>query len=135
MLYNEFNMKILIETIPHSEQRYHTCGDYYFDTDGTIHVKISHTEDKYDQAIIIHELFELFSILNKGIKVEDIDAFDIAFEKLREEHPLLIGDQEPGDMITAPYFEDHQKATEVEKVFATHNGIDWDIYNNVINNL
>ena len=33
-------MKIVIETIPHAQQRYPTCGDWYTDDSG-LHIKVS----------------------------------------------------------------------------------------------
>lgn len=127
-------MQINIKTIPGEEQRYPTAGDYWIE-DGVIQVRVTHTRDVYDQAIIIHELFELFSVMNKNIDIKKIDDFDIAFEKLRDENPEVIGDSEPGDMVSAPYYEDHQEATKVEKAFIAHNGVDWDEYDEDIKSL
>ncbi len=31
-------MKIIIETIEHTTQRYETCGDWYYTEDGTLHI-------------------------------------------------------------------------------------------------
>lgn len=128
-------MKINIETILHSQQKYNTCGDYWIEKDGTIQVRISEMQDKYVQAVILHELFELFSVINKRIPIEKIDTFDLAFETLREKYPELIGDMEPGNMITAPYHFDHKAATHIERVFCKHNFISWDEYEQTINSL
>jgi hypothetical protein len=128
-------MKIIIETIPHKQQRYPTVGDYWIEDNGILQVRISEMNDKYVQAVILHELFELFSVLNKDITIESIDKFDRGFEALREEYPELIGEQEPGDMISAPYHDDHVHATIIEKHFCAHNDINWAEYEKTINNL
>lgn len=128
-------MKIVIETIPHKEHRYNTCGDYWIEKDGTIQVRISKMKDKYVQAVILHELYELFSVINKKISIKKIDIFDTAFEVLREKYPKLIGEQEPGNMISAPYFQEHQDATVIERFFCKNNNIDWNKYEQTIDSL
>ena len=50
------------------------------------------------------------------IKCADIDKFDINFEELRKKNPDIIGVQEPGDMVSAPYYHQHQTATVIEKL-------------------
>jgi hypothetical protein len=127
-------MKIVIETIPHKKHRYCTVGDYWIEKDGTIQVRVSKMNDKYERAVILHELFELFSVID-SIPLNSIDEFDIAFEALRKKYPKIIGDMEPGDMVSAPYHQAHIYATEIEKMFCTLNGIDWNKYNDKINSL
>ncbi len=129
-------MKIVIETIDHKDQAYPTVGNYWIsDEDGSFHIVVSHTEDKYDQAVILHELVELFAVINKGISIDSIDAFDKEFESVRENFPTLIGNQEPGNMISAPYHEEHKLATAIEKIFCAASGIEWSKYEEVLNNL
>ena len=75
-------MKINIQTIPNNEQRYITTGDYWIDSDGTWQIRVSDLGDwKKELLVAIHELAEQAICLSKGIKEEDISAFDIEFEK------------------------------------------------------
>ena len=54
-------MKILIETIKHSEQRYPTVGDYWTDSDGTLQVRVSEMgDDRYALLVAVHEVIEAF---------------------------------------------------------------------------
>ena len=49
-------MKINIETISHGQQRYPTPGDYWYDEEGTLQVRISDLGNElYEKMIAIHE--------------------------------------------------------------------------------
>jgi hypothetical protein len=79
----------------------------------------------YEQAVALHELTEMFLVLNRGINIADIDAFDIEFERKR------IGPEdidEPGDDPKAPYQNEHCYATAVERMFIAANGAKWADY-------
>lgn len=129
-------MKIVIETIPDKEQRYPTAGDYYKDFDGTYQIKVSDTgNDDFSFLVGLHEMVEMYLCEKREIKEVEISAFDILFEKLRESFPQIIGEQEPGDMVSAPYHREHVFATSVEKEMAKQLGIDWEDYDRIINNL
>jgi hypothetical protein len=118
-------MKITIETIPHDRQRYNTVGDYVKYEDGSIAIFVSDLGNPvYEQAVILHELFELFMVLNRGIRVEDIDAFDIAFEAGRQPGNI----DEPGDDPAAPYRNEHCFATACERMFIAAMGATWKDY-------
>jgi hypothetical protein len=65
------------------------------------------------------------------IKVEDIDAFDIQFEKDREEGKHTE-DEEPGDGPQAPYHWGHQLATSIERIAAFTLGVSWQEYENEV---
>lgn len=134
--------KINIETINHKDQRYPTCGDWIvnqFNEDGTpkeVSIRVSKMGDwKYELAVAIHEMVEMFDCIDKDVSQETVDKYDMAFETLRGQHPDIIGHTEPGDMPTAPYHESHQLATLVEKQYVVGNGISWQAYEEIINNL
>ena len=129
----KFLPTIIYKSIPHNEHRYDTCGDY-FSVGDQVHFRVSNTKPEYQLLVLIHELVEWFLITKKGIRIEDIDLFDKEFEKLRLSS-YLIGDQEPGDMVSAPYHEEHQTATQIEKFIATKLGVDWNKYDKSINKL
>jgi hypothetical protein len=118
-------MKIVIKTIPHNTQHYPTIGDWIFMPDGNLIIKVSDMNNwKYEALVGVHELIESLLCKDKGIKDQDVTAFDIAFEKNRIEGNL----EEPGDQLNAPYHQQHQFATSIEKEFARALGVDWDIY-------
>jgi hypothetical protein len=51
-------MKIVIETIPHLDQRYKTCGDWFYEGED-LHIKVSDLKDwKKEATIAVHELVE-----------------------------------------------------------------------------
>ena len=128
-------MKIVIETIPQEQQRYPTVGDWYFDDQDTLQIKVSDMKNwKYEFLVAIHEMVEMMLCREHGVAELNVTAFDEKFEKLRESFPGLIGEQEPGDMVSAPYFNEHQFATKIEKQVAAELGVDWDEYNSSVNN-
>jgi hypothetical protein len=118
-------MKIVIETVPHSRQRYDTCGDYWMDDEGIWQVRISTLlNEKYESLVAIHELVEM--VLCRGkVTVAEIDLFDTKFD----------GEGEPGDSIKAPYYKQHQIATGIERILAAELGVDWNKYEATIDKL
>ena len=125
-------MKIVIETIPHKRQRYETVGDYFYDKDGVLQIRISNMRnDQYAELVIIHELVELILCKAKGVKFSDIDAFDKAFEKRRKPGNT----DEPGDDDAAPYRDEHLFATGIEKLLCSKLGINWATYDKKVNSL
>lgn len=118
-------MKIIIETIPHEQQRYPTPGDWFYEPDGTLRIKVSNLEnDRYVQLITIHELVEVLLCKQAGVTQESIDKFDMDYEKNRKQ-----GDKsEPGDDQKAPYARQHCLATSVERMMAAEMGVAWNDY-------
>ncbi len=128
-------MIIIVKTIPHSEQRYPTVGDWWFEIDGSLHVRVSEMGNpKYEFLIAYHEIAEAMLCHEKGIKVEDIDAFDTKFEEEREQG-LHSPTEEPGDSKDAPYKEEHFFATSIERLMAQKLGVDWREYDDTVTNL
>ena len=116
----------VVYTIPHGDQRYDTCGDWvYDDKDRMLAVYTSKTEDWRESfCVAIHEQVEAALCIRAGIRQADVDAFDIAYEAKRVE-----GDEsEPGDSLDAPYYHEHQIATQVERIVATAIGLHWPTY-------
>lgn len=122
-------MKFIIDFIPHSKQRYDTCGDYYdslINDEPVVFFKISDTgNEAYNNLILYHEMREYMLSKKRGIKLNDIDKFDMEFK----------GEGEPGDDKNAPYFNEHQLATLDERRLAYDMGIDWDEYEKTIYSL
>lgn len=131
-------MHYSIITIPHSDQRYQTAGDYFLKTQGRaklscIMVSKMGNED-YEFLIGIHELVEQYLTRKRGIKEEDITAFDLDFENKRMRGLVGFTD-EPGDDPSAPYQNEHSFATAVERMVAAALGVKWADYEKAINNL
>lgn len=130
-------MKITIETIPHSEQRYPTVGDWQKTPDG-LQIKVSQMSDeRYAILVAIHELIEFVLCEQHGISGERVDAFDMAFEKEREEYAkagvFLVG--EPGDNLACPYRNEHAIATGIERIMAAQLEVNWKTYEKEVNSL
>lgn len=129
-------MQINFEVIPQDQQRYDTCGDYWLDEKGIWQFRCSDMKNQaFEIAVFMHELIEWQLTQMRGITEEAISRFDFKFENLRKANPQLIGDHEPGDMITAPYHDEHVFATELEKQLIEEMGIDWRQYSSTVDNL
>jgi hypothetical protein len=118
---------ILVKSIPHSEHRYPTCGDYWYEGGG-YQVRVSDMGNMYYEFLVaMHEQIEYMICLRAGIREEDITAFDIMFEEERD-RGLHGPDDEPGDDPRAPYYWQHQTATIVERIVCQTLGLRWEDY-------
>ena len=139
-------MKITIETIAHSEQRYPTVGDWFFTEDwhrptGTemgpkslwqpmehLHIRVSSTGDwRHEALVAVHELVEVLLCKHAGVSQEVVDRFNIDFEKARAEGLREKG-VELGDAPEAPYRTQHCVATGIERILAANLGVNWTDY-------
>lgn len=124
-------MRYVIETIPHSSQRYDTVGDY-FNEDGTERIIVSDMGDEdYEFLVAIHELAEQYLTKRRGITEASITAFDEEFERNRKEG----NEDEPGDDPNAPYQNEHCLATSIERMMAAALGVKWKEYEDAVNAL
>lgn len=125
-------MRIVIDTIPHVEQRYETVGDWYYTEDGGLVIAISEMGDwRMESLMAIHELVEGLLCKEHGVTQKQVDDFDMEFEDLREP-----GDcSEAGDHPRAPYRREHCIATGIERILAVELGLDWEDYDRVVNAL
>ncbi|MGI0133705.1 MAG: hypothetical protein ACREBW_01945 [Candidatus Micrarchaeaceae archaeon] len=118
-------MKILIATIPHSDQRYPTVGDWFVSED-TLHIRVSGLPDiRHMQLIAVHELIEAILCMHREITQEQIDEWDFNW----------TGSSEPGDSPLAPYYLEHTFATSIERLLAEALGCDWRLYSEAIDSL
>lgn len=125
-------MKITIETIPNDQQRYPTAGDWYYDEKGDLHIRVSMLGDwRMESLVAIHELVEVLLCKHRGITQEQVDRFDIEFEKNRGDED----NREPGDEPNAPYQREHCLATSVERLLCAEFDLKWDDYAAAIENL
>lgn len=125
-------LPISIKVIPHSQQRYPTCGDWYYGEDKTLNICVSKMDDsRYEFLVALHELVEVKLCEWCGITQKVVDDFDMEYEKNRPE-----GDcSEPGDSSHAPYKFQHCVATGIERMVAAMMGVDWSDYEASINRL
>lgn len=132
-------MKIMIETIPHDNQRYETVGDWVFlappyvaEGDLGISITVSELGDwRYNALIAVHELVEVLLCKQRGITQEAVDAFDKNFELNRPEG----NEDEPGDAPDAPYRKEHFFATNIEALLSAELGVNWQEYEAKVNSL
>jgi len=123
--------KVEMQSIDHQEQRYETVGDYW-EEGGSLHFRVTDTGNwKYNYLVLLHEFVELALVKDRGIKIEDIDAFDIQYEKDRLEGKHTE-DDEPGDDKNAPYVKEHFVATNIERTMAHELGVDWVDYEDTL---
>jgi len=133
-------MKILIDTIPHTEQRYPTVGDWYFEElqlssnpedkpEQVLRIRVSEMSDwRHEACVAIHELAEVLMCKQAGITTEQVDFYDKNYEKLRAEGLLPDPNSEPGDEPEAPYFRQHVVASAIERLLAGEMEVDWNKY-------
>ena len=111
-------MKIIIEVVPHSTQRYNTIGDWQWFGD-TLQIKVSDMGDwKKEFLVGIHELIEVALCKHSGVTEEEVDAFDLS-------HPEL---HEPGDDCNAPYHWQHMTAISIEDILIDRLKVDTNEY-------
>lgn len=121
-------MKIIIETIPHDQQRYPTVGDWYYEEDGTLRVKVSELGNPvWNTLVYLHELVEVELCKHAAVSQHDVDNFDMKFEEDRKAG-LHSPEDEPGDDIAAPYRKQHCFATAVERMMAAEMNVAWNDY-------
>jgi hypothetical protein len=121
--------RVTIQTIEAHEQRYATTGDWVYDpATESLEIFVTKTGDwREEQAVAFHEYAEALLCVQHGVDPDAVDEFDIHFEA-RRELQIEDDDAEPGDDPKAPYFLEHQVATSVEHILATHLGLHWPTY-------
>lgn len=135
-------MEVVIKTIPHKDQRYDTCGDWWWeDTRGSprfatfdqipnselvLQMRVSACGDwRKEMCVAYHELLEALECKARGITQKSVDDFDTTWE----EHD---GIDEPGDDPAAPYYWQHQHAMVAEQHLANCLELPWHEYEKVI---
>lgn len=127
--------EICVKVVPMSEMRYPSVGDYWYDENGVLQVRIADLgEKRMNRCVLMHELNEVFVTEHHGIIEQDIMAFDVRFEKEREEGKWR-DDQEPGDDPRAPYRKEHRFSENCERQLALALDVDWEEYTERVNSL
>ena len=105
--------RIVMEVIPHQDQRYETLGDYWMDADGTLQFRTSDLGDwRYNFSILLHEFIEYAVLLHKGVPESDVLAFDLAVK------PDSKYAEDPGFDPAAPYHREHVLADTMERLLS-----------------
>jgi hypothetical protein len=127
-------MRVVIDFVPHTEQRYGSIGDWQIDSEGNWNIKVSRIQEsglnafEYQLLVAVHELVEMIDCTHRGITPEAVDAFDMSF---RGEDIFA----EPGDDESAPYYASHQFACGIERLLAARLGVNWKAYSQAIDGL
>lgn len=118
-------MNIKIITIPHNEQRYETVGDWQFIGDELI-IKVSNMNHTLHEFLVgIHEAIEAMLCNQYGISEELVDKWDLNH----------LDAKDPGNIPGCPYYREHLIATIIERMLANELEVDWDKYEEAIENL
>jgi hypothetical protein len=119
-------VKVVIKTIPNNSQRYETIGDWWYDKDGTLQIRISEfDEPRHSMAVALHELFEAFAATNNKHTEEEVTKFDLWFEDQLKEEKVPDSLDEPGMHPKCPYNLEHQYGTAAEMILLTLLGCNW----------
>lgn len=115
-------MRIVIETIPHDQQRYPTAGDWYRD-EGALNIRVSETLDPRDAILVaLHEMVEALLCEHRNIDEQEVTKFDLAVE------PDGQWADDPGHCPDAPYHKEHVFAECVERLMARELDRNWQEY-------
>ena len=111
---------ISISFIPHSSQRYDTCGDWILRNEKII-LRISKEMGFVSGlAVAVHELVEVVLCMFAGITQHQVDGWDLAH---------LEDPGEPGEIKGCPYFKQHAAATIVERAVCLAFLMSWRTHN------
>jgi hypothetical protein len=131
------NKEINIRVIPHSDQAYRTVGNYWYDKEGILQIRVSDMKNpKYHMLVILHEIIEQFITENDNPPIEEktITDFDLFYEKSRD-LGLVPELSEPGFSHESPYRKHHTISCGIEMVLAALVGVDWLEYDKAVNEL
>lgn len=121
-------MNIAITVIPHKDQRYPTCGDWQFDKDGNLQIRVSDCGHWLHNFLIArHELDEAILCKANGVTQEQVDKYDL-------EHPEA-GDDCFSHNMDAPYSHYHNLALAAEYQMASNLEVRWDEYTDAVEKL
>ena len=121
-------MKILIEVIPHNEQRLGGEGDWIWEGEN-LRVRVSDMKDwKYNFLLARHEMDEAVLCRNAGITTDMVDQDE-----------LKAGDNDDPDSLTgypgSCYQQQHNDALVAEWIMARNLGVKWEDYGEAFHKL
>lgn len=122
-----------IKSIPEEFHSYPTCGNWGITENGDILVFVTDLGNPHAEFMVgMHELTEAMLCYTRGIKDKDVTKFDVEYERTRPNGIAPCGCThipEPGEDIHAPYWKEHQTATNIERILCSELGINWQSYN------
>lgn len=129
--------RVVIEAVPHNDQRYNTIGDWFFEQSNAVYdteklvIRVSDTGNwKWNMTIALHEFVEAVLCTCDGVTQEQVDEFDTKWQPHDEV-------EEPGEDPKAPYHLYHTIAVDLETSFwlSMNHEDDWDSYENKLDEL
>jgi hypothetical protein len=109
---------VTVHVVPHEQQRYETVGDWVW-KDDSLEVTISDlSDDRFNLLVAAHEVTEALLARRAGVTEQQVDEWDLAH----------LDADEPGEVEGCPYFTQHARASEVERLLAVLMGVDWEAY-------
>lgn len=118
-------MNIHILFIPKEQQRYATQGDWLFDENGDLIIRVSNNDqelptDNHRFLVARHEMDEAWLCYKRGITQKQVDDFDIPFER---DFDGIHYEGELGDHPNSPYAREHRYAMISEHAMAHELGM------------
>ncbi len=114
-------MNVTIVIIPEDEQRYDTVGDWQFDSEGNLHIKVSKLSDwRHEMCVAIHELTEALLCKQNGVTEQQVDNWDFAHADAGSNF----------NEVGAPYEKEHYSACVTELFLGKELGVNYDEYLN-----
>ena len=115
-------MKITLEVIPHEQQRLGAAGDWWFEPNGDLQVRVSDLGDwRYNFLVLRHEMDEAILCQHNGVTTAMVDE-DQANESPTDDPDSFSG--YPG----ARYQNQHNDALAAEWVMSQLLNVDWVLY-------
>lgn len=116
-------MNIRIEFIPNSQQRYASWGDWFYDKNGDLVIRVSNDipelpTPEHQFLVALHELIEVKLCEKRGITQKMVDDFDMGAVAAS-----IPKEEEPGDHPEAPYRKEHRFAMLIEHLMAHELGL------------
>ena len=109
-------MRIDIKAVDPSVIRYSTCGDWWWNGDGSLQVSVPEYGSRNSSFLVaLHELVEAWLCRAAHITEAEVLKWDL-------DHP---DSDEPAEEKGSPYIHQHNTALKVEKIVAKALGIDF----------
>lgn len=119
-------MKITLEVIPHDQQRLGAVGDWFFEPNGDLVVRISDTGDwRYNFLFARHEMDEAMLCKHAGITTEMVDEDQLSAAPT--DNPDSFSGY-PGARLQ----NQHNDALAAEWVMSRLLGVDWKKYGEAV---
>lgn len=118
-------MRIVVDVVPHSAQRYPTVGDWVFQGEDLCITVSALGDPNMEFLVALHEMIEAMVCDKAGIAEIDVQRFDT-------NHPEL---DDPGGDRRAPYHRQHVFAENIERMVAQELGVNWNDYTRRVDSL